>query len=89
MPVLTPEEITNLYLYGTKSRPVDLLDERLIRASAEEIQAAKAEASTEVDINDYMAEVGRFTSPADFEIINKFFCLGRSTCRQLQRARHA
>ncbi|MCG8157337.1 hypothetical protein JMY81_21350 [Brenneria goodwinii] len=73
MPVLTPEEITNLYLYGTKSRPVDLLDERLIRASAEEIQAAKAEASTEVDINDYMAEVGRFTSPADFEIINKFF----------------
>lgn len=73
MPVLTPEEITNLYLYGTKSRPGDLLDERLIRASAEEIQAAKAEASTEVDINDYMAEVGRFTSPADFEIINKFF----------------
>jgi hypothetical protein len=29
MPVLTSQEITNLYLYGDKTTPVDLLSENL------------------------------------------------------------
>lgn len=69
MSVLTSREITNLYLYGTKTTPDDLLSESRIRP-------VSATTSVKVNINDYMAEVGRFASPAFFKLIEKFFSSG-------------
>jgi hypothetical protein len=34
MAILTAKEITNYYLYGTKSTPQNLVDSNLIRSSA-------------------------------------------------------
>ncbi|MDR2790394.1 MAG: hypothetical protein LBB59_05410 [Campylobacteraceae bacterium] len=57
MAVLTAEEVTNLYLYGQKTLPSDLTVESLIR------EIGKI-TPTEVDINAYMADAGRFASSA-------------------------
>lgn len=65
--VLSAEEMTNLYLYGTKIRPSDLLDTNIIRPSTETT-------TTSVDINEYMKNgAGRFASPAFFELVKLFF----------------
>jgi glutaredoxin-related protein len=61
MAVLTAEEVTNLYLYGSKTVPSDLTAESLIR------ELDESEITKEyVDINEYMADIGRFASPASF-----------------------
>jgi len=66
--LLTAEEVTNLYLYGTKTKPADLTDEGVVRS------ANSASIYTEVDIATYMESgPGRFASPAFFEIIKLFF----------------
>ena len=65
MSLLTAEEVTNLYLYGSKTKPTNLADNDLIRPI--NVEATK----TSVDINDYMQNgPGRFASPAFFELLN-------------------
>ena len=66
MALPTAEEITNLYLYGTKNRPNDLLDPSIL--------AQRNGASINVDVVEYMAiGAGRFVNAANFEVVNKFF----------------
>lgn len=69
---LTVEQITNLYLYGKDSRPDDLCDEALVRASG-------VTSSVEVNLFDFMTNgPGRFASPAFFEIVQLFFSYAAS-----------
>lgn len=68
---LTADIITNLYLYGTTTRPPNtesgMYDESLIRPEG-------AVTNVSVDINNYMdGGPGRFANPAFFEIIKQFF----------------
>lgn len=68
MSLLTAQEVTNLYLYGSKTKPTDLSDSNLIRP----INVVETKIS--VDVNDYMQNgPGRFASPAFFEIVKLFF----------------
>ncbi|MCU7935153.1 MAG: hypothetical protein KZQ99_09760 [Candidatus Thiodiazotropha sp. (ex Dulcina madagascariensis)] len=68
MSLLTAEEITNLYLYGTTTTPCDLASDNYIRP------VQNAETLTSVNVNEYMdTGPGRFASPALFEIIQLFF----------------
>lgn len=65
---ITPEFITNMYLYGQATRPANLADDAVIRA------AGQAPLIVEVDTDDYMQNgPGRFASPALFEVIRVFF----------------
>lgn len=66
MSTLSAEEITNLYLYGTKAAPANLLSDHLIRPDG-------ATGSVSIHVVDYMAEVGRFASPSFFKLIEEFF----------------
>lgn len=69
MSLLTAEEVTNLYLYGSKTKPADIENENLIRDNQ-----LKTSTTTSVDINEYMTTgPGRFASPAFFEVIKQFF----------------
>lgn len=69
MALLTAEEVTNLYLYGDRTVPPNLVDDKLIRPKALSIPT-----STSVDLNEYMMSgPGRFASPAFFEVIKQFF----------------
>lgn len=68
MRLLTAEEVTNLFLYGTKTLPTNLEDGNLIRPPVLPIPTAE-----KVDINEYMNGPGRFASPAFFEVIKLFF----------------
>ncbi|BBM04131.1 calcium-binding protein [Microbulbifer sp. GL-2] len=68
MTVLSSEEVTNLYLYGTTNTPSDLANDSYTRTSG----AGPTQHS--VNINDYMdSGPGRFASPAFFEIVKLFF----------------
>ena len=49
MSLLTAEEVTNLYLYGNKTKPADIETETLIRDNPLENPT-----TTSVDINEYM-----------------------------------
>jgi hypothetical protein len=69
MAVLTAEEVTNLYLYGSKTVPSDLTAESLIR---EKITTEDEKITTEVDVNEYMSDIGRFASPASFDFKRLF-----------------
>jgi hypothetical protein len=51
----TAEEITNWYLYASKTVPSDLTSESLIIP-------LDATSGTDVDVNEYMATAGRFAS---------------------------
>lgn len=69
MSLLTAEEVTNLYLYGTKTVPANLASDSLIRP-------AGLTTTARVDVNEYMNAAmgpGRFASPAFFEVIKQFF----------------
>ena len=63
---LTAKEITNLYLYGTKTTPTNLVNDSLIRPRDKVI-------SVNVDKKEFMAGAGRFAVGAQFELIKKFF----------------
>ncbi|NOT84550.1 MAG: hypothetical protein HOP02_07160 [Methylococcaceae bacterium] len=66
MSLLTAAEVTNLYLYGTKTLPANLENESLIRPSDPK--------NISVDMNEYMTTgPGRFASPAKFDLIQQFF----------------
>jgi len=68
MTVLTAEEVTNLYLYGTINTPSDLSNDSHIRPSG------AGPTQTTVNINDYMSSgPGRFASPAFFDVVKLFF----------------
>ena len=57
---LSADKITNLYLYGTDSRPANLLDPQIL--------ADREDATASVDVNAYMTEgPGRSYSQSDFE----------------------
>lgn len=67
MALLTAEEVTNLYLYGSTTRPTNLANSNLIRLPT-------AQATVSVDVNEYMTSgAGRFASAADFDLVNAFF----------------
>lgn len=69
MSLLTAAEITNLYLYGNKTKPENIESESLIRSDPLTVPT-----STKVNINEYMTTgPGRFASPAKFELIKQFF----------------
>lgn len=63
---ITPELITNLYLYGTKSTPPDLID-RIWTEGSEAI-------TLYADAASYMKDgPGRYTNPSQFNAIEEFF----------------
>jgi|GEM_PF-4432662 len=69
MSLLTAEEVTNLYLYGSKIKPDNIENENLISKNP-----LRSPIVTSVNINEYMATgPGRFASPAFFEVIKQFF----------------
>jgi hypothetical protein len=65
MSLPTIEEMTNLYLYGSTKKPVDLKDSILIRS-------ASHVTNIDVDINEYMDGPGRYVSPANFYQVDLF-----------------
>jgi hypothetical protein len=72
MNILTAEEITKLYLYGTPNTPTDLADESVIRP----INTPPLEIS--VDGNTFMQSgPGRFALPVLWDVIKEFFNLNR------------
>lgn len=72
MNILTAEEITKLYLYGTPTTPADLADESVIRP----INTPPLEIS--VDGNLFMQTgPGRFALPVLWDVVNEFFNLNR------------
>lgn len=72
MNILTAEEITNLYLYGTPTTPTNLADESLIRPN----NTPPLEIS--VDGNAFMQTgPGRFALPVLWDVVNEFFNLNR------------
>lgn len=68
MALPTAEEVTNMYLYGAKTRPVDLLDPGLLSHSA-----STTRNFIEVSEAEYIAGPGRFVSAANFKVIEDFF----------------
>ena len=66
MALPTAEQITNLYLYGTETRPDDLL--------APSILAPRNGTSFDVNRVEYMTDgAGRFVNSANFAVVDKFF----------------
>ena len=63
---LTPELITNLYLYGQIETPTNLVDDKLIRPKA-------VTSSVDVNVNSFMAGPGRFAVGAQFDLVKGFF----------------
>ncbi len=67
MTLPTAKEITNLYLYGNKATPTNLLSDSLIRTQA-------ATSSIPVNTQEFMTVGGgRFAVGRQFEIVNDFF----------------
>ncbi|NTG51653.1 hypothetical protein G6M04_30080 [Agrobacterium rhizogenes] len=65
--MLTSKEVTALFLYGTSTKPDDLIDPNLIRDS-------NVKTPFIVNKDDYMMNgPGRFASPALFEVVQLFF----------------
>jgi Ca2+-binding RTX toxin-like protein len=65
--IYTAEEMVNLFLFGTTTRPTDL-------TSAERVRPTGQGVRLEVDINDYMDNgPGRFANAARFPLIQQFF----------------
>ncbi|WP_148261958.1 hypothetical protein [Methylomonas methanica] len=70
MNILTAEEITNLYLYGTSTTPGNIADESLIRPN----NTPPLEIS--VDGNLFMQTgPGGFALPVLWDVVNEFFNL--------------
>ena len=66
MPLPTAEQVTNLYLYGTTTRPADLTDGSLLQP--------RPAGAIAVDVNDYMTSgAGRFVGASDFDFVTDFF----------------
>jgi uncharacterized protein YegL len=64
---LTSNDITNLYLYGQITTPVNLLDDNLIRPK-------NAVTTVNVDVRELMAGgAGRFAIGSQFELVKRFF----------------
>ncbi len=68
---LTAKEITNYYLYGTKSTPTNKVDENLIRSGTTRDNSVGA--TIQVDLAGFMQSVGRFAIGSQFDLINIFF----------------
>ena len=67
MALPTMHEIVNLYLYGQKQKPNDLLDASLT-------DTTRSGANLDVDVNEYMINGGgRFVNAKDFSYIDTFF----------------
>ena len=65
--ILSVQEIVNRYLYDTPTTPINKVDEDLIR------KADTKGADVTVDVNAYMAEVGRFALGSMSDLTKKFF----------------
>lgn len=69
MTLPSAELVTNKYLYGTDSRPVDILDPSVLNQ-----QNNSTDNSISVSAIEYMKDgAGRFVNSANFEWIEKFF----------------
>jgi hypothetical protein len=66
MAILNRNDITNLYLYGQLTTPVNLLDSSLIRPKDTAIRV-------NVDAEELMEGPGRFAVGSQFELIKRFF----------------
>ncbi|MBE9104682.1 hypothetical protein IQ229_06920 [Nostoc cf. edaphicum LEGE 07299] len=66
MAILNRNDITNLYLYGQLTTPVNLLDSSLIRPKDTVIRV-------DVDAVELMKGPGRFAVGSQFELIKRFF----------------
>jgi hypothetical protein len=65
--MLSAKDITNLFLYGQRSTPVDLSEDKLIKL-------VSAEGSVDINLQEFMKNgAGRFAIGSQFEIIQKFF----------------
>ncbi len=68
MALPTAEQVTNMYLYGQKERPEDLLDPSIANRDRD------ATSKIDVDVEDYMTNgAGRFVNSANFDVVLKFF----------------
>jgi Ca2+-binding RTX toxin-like protein len=64
---LSVADITNLYLYGSITRPLSLATDAILRPHDLDVRI-------QVDVNYYMTQgAGRFALGAQFEIVQKFF----------------
>lgn len=63
---LDAASIISQFLYGATNPPSDFTAESLIRADG-------VHTTLEIDINEYMATIGRFAVPANFPMIDFFF----------------
>lgn len=69
MALPTAEQVTNMYLYGTVTRPNDLLDPTILKH-----RTASSKNMINVDIVEYMNDgPGRFVNGANFEVVTQFF----------------
>jgi Ca2+-binding RTX toxin-like protein len=71
MPLPTAKEVTNLYLYGQKTTPNNLVDDSLIRPNP-----LSTNPTLTVDVVDFMNTTtgpGRFAVGSQFELIQKFY----------------
>ena len=65
----TVEQVTNMFLYGTTTRPSNLLDPSLLNH-----RNSVSPNKLDVDAVDYMATgAGSFVNSANFEVVEKFF----------------
>lgn len=63
----TAEEITNFYLYGSKTKPADMTSDQLIRPTG-------ITTNWNIDVNEYMdIGAGRMAYAAAFEVVKNFF----------------
>lgn len=69
MSLPTAEQVTNMYLYGTLSRPANLLNSSILNH-----RSSTSPNGISVSAVEYMdSGAGRFVNSANFEIVEKFF----------------
>ncbi len=72
MPNISIQKITNLYLYGSETKPRNLVDDTLIRTEVRTIDPPAANVG--VDVVQFMATgAGRFAIGALFDLVQIFF----------------
>lgn len=70
MSILTAEKVTNLYLYGSETKPTSIIDQSLIRPQNDPVLEIS------VNGNDFMQTgPGRFAYPVLWDVVTKFFNL--------------
>jgi Ca2+-binding RTX toxin-like protein len=72
MALITPQEVTNWFLYGQSTRPTNLVSDALIRANP--LPLSQKPPVPDQNMNEFMKTgPGRFAKGASIELVDKFF----------------